>query len=541
MSGISIPRLLQEGAVLQRNKKIYIWGFCEAGTEITVSLCAHKVTVTSGEKNRFDAYLPPMEAGGPYELIISDEKESVTISNILIGDVFVMCGQSNMEFPMSRVRDTFPEEWNNLTYPNFRIFKIQENYVFEGPLEELETGSWVSIGPDMLDACPAIGYFLCQLLNEKTGVAVGVINASLGGSPIESWMSREMLSDYPQKLEEADFYKDEKHVRDALDNNNRINNEWRALLDERDQGVKGNWQNITDLSNLDKIDLPEFFDNTELNGHIGSVWLFREFDAGEELLGTDSVLWLGTLVDSDITYINGVEVGRTEYKYPPRRYKIDKNLLKKGRNILAIRLRIETGAGRVTPGKKLAIITGNVKRTMVGINEGITGEDYCIDLSGEWSYRIGAKMDRIEPVNFVNWKPTGLYNGMLYACTNYAIAAFIFYQGESNTDESLEYYDKMTCTQVNALRALWKDEKLPYIYTRLPNFVLNGYEKYEIVKNETWWNRLKEVQNRIEDELPYSYMAVTDGMGEDNDVHPQNKKAVAEEYARILLENKIVG
>lgn len=541
MSGIKVPRLLRDGAILQRGKAIHIWGFCDAGSEVSISICEQKIRTVADDTNRFDAYLEPMEAGGPYELIISDKEETVTIGDVLIGDVFVMSGQSNMEFPMSRVRDTFPEEWNGKTYEKLRIFKIRERYVFDGPLEELETGSWVSIGPDMLNECPAIGYFLCQQLYEKTGVPVGVINASLGGSPIEAWMSKEMLADYPLKLEEAEYYKDEEHIVDALKDNNRINDQWRGLLDERDPGVKENWQNITDLSGLEKIDLPEFFDNTVLDGFIGSVWLFKEFQAGDELLANDSVLWLGTLTDSDITYVNGVEVGRIEYKYPPRRYKIDKKLLKRGSNIIAVRLRVETGMGRVTPGKKLAVITGDVRRIMDGSKEEITGEDYSVDLSGQWSYRIGARMDRIEPVNFVNWKPTGLFNGMLHACTNHTIAAFIFYQGESNTDDSLEYYDKMTYTQAGMLRELWKDEKLPYVYTRLPNFVLNGYEKGEIIKNETWWNRLKEVQNRIKDELPYSYMAVTDGMGEDNDIHPQNKKAVAGEYVRILMDNHIVG
>lgn len=540
MSGIIIPRLLRDGAILQRNKKIHIWGFCDAGSRVTINICDQKVTAIADENNRFDAYLAPMEAGGPYNLLISDERENVTVSNVLIGDVFVMSGQSNMEFPMIRVKDTFPEEWNNETYPNLRIFKIKEKYVFNGPLEELETGDWVSINPDMLDECPAIGYFLCKILNEKTNVPVGVINASLGGSPIEAWMSDKMLIEYPAKLREADFYKDEKNITEALDNNNRINDSWRYILDEKDQGVKENWQNITDLSIYDKINLPAFFEETSLNGHVGSVWFFKEFEAGNELLNNDSFLWLGTLTDSDITYVNGVEVGRTEYKYPPRRYKISKNILKKGKNIIAIRLRIEKGMGRITPLKKLAIITGSVRRIMIEGNEQIEGADYSIDLAGEWTYRIGATMDKIEPVNFVNWKPTGLYNGMLYACTNHTVAAFIFYQGESNTDESLEYYDKMTCIQVNTLRKLWKDEKLPYIYTRLPNFLLNGYEKDEIIKNETWWNRLKEVQNKIKDEIPYSYMAITDGVGEDNDIHPQNKKSVAEEYAKILINNKIV-
>lgn len=537
MSGIIIPRLLKDGVTLQRNKKIHIWGFCDVGTKVTISICEQKATATADENNRFDAYLNPMEAGGPYELIISDENEKVTVSNVLIGDVFVMSGQSNMEFPMSRVKDTFPEEWNNVTYPDLRIFKIKEKYVFDGPLLELETGEWMPIDPDMLNECPAIGYFLCKLLNEKTNVPVGVINASLGGSPIESWMSEKMLKEYPLKLKEIEPYKDEKKIAEVLNNNNQINDSWRHHLDEKDPGVKENWQDIKDLSGFDKIILPAFFEETPLNGHIGSVWFFKEFEAGDELLNKDSVLWLGTLTDSDITYVNGVEVGRTEYRYPPRRYKIDRHILKKGSNTIAIRLRIETGMGRVTPGKKLAIITGDIRRVMDGVNEQVEGADYCIDLSGEWAYRIGATIDKIEPVNFVNWKPTGLYNGMLHCCTNHTVAAFIFYQGESNTDESLEYYDKMTCTQVNALRELWKDEKLPYIYTRLPNFLLNGYEKGEIIKNETWWNRLKEVQNRIKDELPYSYMAITDGMGEDNDIHPQNKKSIAEEYVKILIEN----
>ncbi len=535
-----MPRLLGNGVIFQREKEIHIWGFCDAKTEVLIKLGNNSTKAVADANNRFDAYLPAMKAGGPYNLEVSDSVTKYVSHDVLIGDVFVMCGQSNMEFPMSRVRDTFPEEWNQNTNTELRVFKIKERYEFSGELADHETGDWLCIGPDMINECPAIGYFMCKLLNEKTGVPVGVINASLGGSPIESWMSRQMLKEYPSKLELADKYYDVEYVKSVLENNARINDTWRNILDERDLGVKEQWQNITDLSSMDKINLPAFFEETSLNGHIGSVWFFKEFEADDDFLNSDSMLWLGTLTDSDVTFVNGIEVGRIEYKYPPRRYKVDKSLLKKGKNIVTVRLRIETGVGRVTPGKKLALFTGDVRREMVDNNEQIVGARKIIDLSGEWLYRIGASMDKIEPVDFVNWKPTGLYNGMLYPCTNMNVAAFIFYQGESNTDESLEYYDKMTVTQVETLRKLWKDETLPYIYTRLPNFELNGYEKGFINKNETEWKRLKKVQSGITDLIPYSYMADTDGMGEDNDVHPQNKKAVAAEYVRIIIENDIV-
>lgn len=537
---IRVSRFISNHMVIQRGKPIHIWGWADSGEKITVKLADIVGEAACNTNGRFDIYMESLPAGGPYELTIQSNTDKVVIEDVHMGDVYQLVGQSNIEFPMTRVRDTYPEEFTDCCNPMIRTFKIVENRRFGNSLEEPLTGEWIDVNAESIPTYSAIGYFMAKKLNSMNNVAIGLINTSLGGSRIESWMSEEMLDGCTKALEEAAYYSDPNVVRAALDNNDKITSEWYACVEESDPGCLDEWKNYSEFEKeWTPISIPTFFkDIPDLKGYIGTVWLSRYVDVDKSMLGKDATIWLGTMTDSDIVYVNGIEVGRTTYCYPPRRYRIPQGVLKEGRNIITIRLGIEKGQGRITDGKVLAIITGNVKRDTDGFVESVSGYDDCIDISGKWFYKKGACVERIEDVNFVSYKATALYNGMLAPCANYPIDGFVWYQGESNVGEYIDYKNLFE-RLVSGIRKNWKDENLNVYCINLPEFDGYLYEPSGFGERPKV-NALEMFQNMMEEcaEMHNVTLINAQGYGEINDLHPQRKKPLGDMLAEAILKNQ---
>lgn len=523
MKTLKLPRLISDGMILQQKKRVRIWGEDEPESVITVSFLGEKKVAEANKEGYWEIFLEGLEPGGAYEMHISDDKgNEKNITDILIGDVWMCSGQSNMELPMTRVRDKYPEEIRNCTNSCIRTFKITEHSDFHAPIKELLTGEWKEARQDTILDFSATAYFFAEQTYKMTGIPVGLINASLGGSRIESWMSREMLEGYDDFLALADRYSDDDFIEERVRINQRQAEEWHGRLESMDLGVKEGWeQGGIDTSDFKEIEIPCFFKDTELKGFIGSVWLRREFAVSEEFAKQEAKLWLGTIVDSDTVYINGVQVGHTDYQYPPRKYIVPVGTLKEGSNTITIRVKSETGHGRFTDGKIYAIFN----------------DEENIELSGTWKYRIGASCDMVPETDFVNWKPTGLYNGMMAPCHKYTIAGILWYQGEANTDKPEFYLDLMR-KMITGYRENWGDEKLPFLYVQLPNF---STETYDMDRDETFhdWPRLREAQRQAL-EMPDTGMVVAMDLGEDNDLHPLNKKGVGYRLA-MLATDRLYG
>ncbi|MBO4889963.1 MAG: hypothetical protein J5574_03120, partial [Lachnospiraceae bacterium] len=194
MSDIRFARVFGDYAVLQKDKEIRVWGWSAPGSKVKVSLAGSPVECTADDNGRFDALFPAMGAGGPYTLTATDESgNTVKSCNIMIGDVIVICGQSNMEFPMARVRETYPHEWDSPGDDLIRTFKVTENGLFGKSIPDVETGQWKSFAADTIDEYSAVGYFTAKHLRLKEDVAVGIVDLTLGGAPIEAFMSEESL------------------------------------------------------------------------------------------------------------------------------------------------------------------------------------------------------------------------------------------------------------------------------------------------------------------------------------------------------------
>ena len=515
MKSLTLPRLLSSGMILQKGKRIHIWGWDEPGSSIEITFGYESISIRSNKEGRFDGYLSPRAAGGPYTMEIADEAGNVTqIDDILIGTVWFVSGQSNIDIDMERCRDNYVNELSECKDDGIRFFQVSPNADYHDPINELLSGSWKKTELANIFSFSAAGYFFANQVRKQTGMPVGIIQASLGGSRITSWLSKKMLNGYTDLIAEAKKYADDKFLQSELTNNEILSSVWHDELDKKDKGIEEHWENDS-FENLDgTIELPCIFENSELKGFSGSVWLFRTFSVSKDMAGKCANLWLGTMVDSDTVFVNGKEVGQTAYQYPPRKYSIPAGTLLFGTNTIAIRLVVENGMGRVTPGKGYFIFN----------------EQGVIRLDGEWKYRIGTYMEQISPTNFVNWKATGLFNGTAFPCTNYPVEGMVWYQGESNTHEKYDYRDLLE-RYVYGYRELWGEE-LPFLLVQLPNFSIDNTDEEE-------WPDLREKQRSVLT-IPKTRMAVTIDIGEDNDLHPHEKKELGRRLA-LMAGNLAFG
>ncbi|MDF2987577.1 MAG: protein of unknown function acetylesterase [Eubacterium sp.] len=412
-----------------------------------------------------------------------------------------------MELPMERVKDQYPEEMINCLYPEIRHFNVTLKYDFNSPGEDLDEGFWESANPETIKRFSAVGYFFAKTLYEKYHIPVGFIKAAIGGSPIESWISEEALGPYQHIMEALIPFKDSEYVKKVLLCDGQIANEWYRRLDENDQGISGSgwtwYSDEVDTSKWSDIYLPDKFANVNLKNFNGVIWFRKEIDVSEDMLNRPAKLWLGRIVDSDKTYVNGQFVGEVTYQYPPRKYDIPPELLRKGRNTITVRVICKNGIGEFVADKPYKLFT----------------ENFSVELTGQWKYKVGAVCSPLPDTPFVYWQPTGLYNGLLAPLTRYTVKGALWYQGEANTSCPSEYHSLMK-TLVADWRKKWNQSRFPFLYVQLPN-----YGAPDKQPSESQWAELREAQLDSMT-IPDTAMVVSIDLGEWNDLHPLKKRDV---------------
>ncbi|WAM33743.1 sialate O-acetylesterase [Caldicellulosiruptor morganii] len=514
-----LPKLLSDGMVLQRNSNIKIWGWANAGETVEVNFLGKSYTARPSDEGSWEVILPPMDAGGPYCMEIKCAHHTTVIKDILIGDVWVCSGQSNMVLPMERVIDLYPEELEDCNIPFIRQFTVPDRYHFKGPLKDLEGGCWEVLGKETILKFSAVGYFFAKALYKKYKIPIGLIKACVGGTPIEAWMSKEIAVQFIENPEELEKLKDDSFIESVKKEEEAKIKAWFDYLENNDIGLKNTPFPFFDENYIPSgwkpVNIPATWKQMGLDSTIGAVWFRKEVNIPSRVAGKPAKLYLGTIVDSDFTYVNGVLVGSTSYRYPPRKYNIPAGLLKEGKNTIVVRVISNDGNGEFVKGKEYKLFT----------------EDYTQDLSGQWLCTVGARAKEPLPLQtFFQYKPTGLFNGMIAPLLNYSIKGIIWYQGESNTDNPEGYCEKL-CAFVKDLRERWKNN-FPFLYVQLANFM-----EPKPQPGDSNWARLREEQRRALLRLDNAGMAVAIDVGEWNDLHPSNKKAVGERLA--LLAQKI--
>lgn len=513
---VSLPRLISDGMVLQRDSKVKIWGWAEPSEKITINFNGKEYNTKTGKCGKWSITLSPMKAGGPFNMKINGNN-NIIIKDVLIGDVWVCSGQSNMETSMKRVSPLYESEIANSENNYIRYFTVPKKYNFNIPQKDLEYGDWEKINPENILGFSAVAYFFAKELYEKYNVPIGLINSSLGGSPIEAWISEESLKEFPEPYEQAQRFKDSTLISQIINSDKERIGTWYSELRKKDEGYKSPkeiWYNPTlDISDWDTMNIPGYWVNTKLGSVNGVVWFRKEINLPASMAGKHAKLLLGRIVDADSAFVNGVFVGTTGYQYPPRRYEIPSGLLKKGKNTLVVRVISNIGNGGFVLDKPYKLFAGSD----------------TIDLKGYWEYKLGAEMEPLESQTFIRWKPLGLFNAMISPLLNYRIKGVIWYQGESNAGEPLKYR-KLFPTLIKDWRKNWKQGDFPFLFVQLHNFMETKDEP-----TESDWALLREAQLKTLS-VPNTGMAVTIDVGEWNDIHPLNKKDVGRRLALAALK-----
>ena len=508
---VQLPRLISDGMVLQRDAEIKIWGWAAEGENISVRFIDSIYTTIADDKGNWHIVLPKLKAGGPYEMNVN-ASHSITINNIMIGDVWVCSGQSNMELNMQRVSPLYIDEIAASDNPDIRYFEVPDKYNFNCPQTDLTSGEWKKANPENVLRFSAVSYFFGKELNGKYKIPIGLINVALGGSPAEAWISEEGLKEFPEHYNEAQRFKDNTLIQQIQNEDRSRIQTWYNQLRQKDQGYKNAqkpWYSPEyHPSDWSTMSIPAYWADGHLGSVNGVVWFRKEISIPASMVGKPARLNLGRIVDADSTFVNGIFIGTTSYQYPPRRYTIPPDVLKAGNNLVVVRVINSSGRGGFVKDKPYEIVVDNE----------------TIDLKGDWQYQLGAKMDSLRGETFIRWKPLGLYNAMIAPLLDYQIKGVIWYQGESNAGRPVEYR-KLFPALIKDWRKNWNQGDFPFIFVQLPNFMEPKTEP-----SESNWALLREAQLKTLS-VPNTAMAVAIDIGEWNDIHPLNKKDVGRRLA----------
>ena len=526
---VKLPALISDGMVLQREQPIKVWGTADAGESVQVKFLKNATptgvkggklkvayTVTADANGRWTLTLPAMKPGGPYILQVND----IELKDILVGDVWLCSGQSNMELPVSRVTDMFRDEIAAYENTNIRQLKVPNIFNFHAPQADLpDYVAWKPLTQENVMNFSALAYFFAKAMYEKNSIPIGLINSSWGGTPVEAWISEEGLKEFPKYINEKRQYEDDAYLKSIKQTEGLNFYRWNTSLYRGDAGLHEttpwyaanyndkDWQTV-DLFSTD-------WGSNGLNPINGSHWFRKKVEVPQEWNGKEATLRLGCIVDADSVYVNGTFVGTVSYQYPPRIYTIPAGVLKAGKNTVTIRLISNNGYPHFVKEKPYKIICGNEE----------------VSLQGEWKYRLGASMPPAPGMMFFCYKPVCLYNAMIAPLQNYGIRGVLWYQGESNVDRRNEYAALLT-----ALIADWRNTfgnpELPFYIVELADFLSR-----DDVSGRQAWAEMRKEQAKVAETNRNPRLIRNSDLGEWNDIHPLDKKTLGQRAAESALEN----
>ena len=504
-----VSRLISDGMVMQREAEVPVWGWATPGETVTVTFNGQSHTAETDADSTWMITLPAMDAGGPYTLTIQHAGETIQVQDILIGDVWIASGQSNMEWVVADANDA-EAEIAAANHPAIRHFKVPQSWS-ETPEATLAGGAWEKADPQHVGDFTAVGYYFARALREQVDVPIGLINTSWGGSRIEPWMSAEVLGLGEGGLDQ--IFEEERAREEAIRERVRAR---LGTLPTEDQGLvngEARWA-APDLDDSDwfTIPVPSLWESAGFGGMDGVAWYRTTFELSEEEAQQGVTLGLGMIDDSDITWVNGVEVGRMDNAWNQARvYEAPASALQAGNNVLAVQVEDFQGGGG---------IAGPLDTVFLQVN----GEKRA--LPDEWRFMVGRVS--IASNGNKNQIPTLLWNKMVHPLLPFPIKGVIWYQGESNantTEEAIAYRDLFP-QMITGWRAAWKQADLPFLWAQLANYMAPDEEP----PSESGWATLRESQSATLT-LPHTGEAILIDIGEADDIHPRNKQDVGHRLA----------
>jgi sialate O-acetylesterase len=503
---IRLPRLISDGMILQGESPVTVWGWASPGEKISLDFDNKQYNTVTDKQGSWKIKLQPVAAGGPYEMTFTASNK-VVVKDVLFGDVWICSGQSNMEFMMERLVPLFESKLPGTDNPMIRMFKVPQNYNFKSAQTDFQAGEWQKSTPETTLKFSAVAWYFADELYRKYHVPIGLINASLGGSPAEAWISEDAIKEFPAYYAELQKFKNDSLITRIESQDKKRSDEWYKLLNAKDEGFKDTinpwYKGDVQSAGWMNMEIPGYWANGPLGAVNGVVWFRKVINVPASMTGKPARLILGCIVDADYAFINGVQVGTTGYMYPSRKYFVAPGILHEGKNNIILRVISNKGKGGFVAGKSYELVT----------------QDERLDIKGTWQYRLGAAMDPLEGQTFVRWKPSGLFNAMISPLLNYTIKGAVWYQGESNTSRYNEY-TKLLSTLISDWRSKWNQGEFPFLFVQLPN-----YMEAKAQPSESEWALFREAQMKALS-VPNTGMIVTYDIGEWNDIHPLNKKDV---------------
>ena len=552
---VQLPQIFQSGMVLQRGTAIPVWGQADPGEVVTISLNKKVCQATADASGHWRVNLPAMKAGGPYTLVVEGKDSGVqdavrntspiSLSDVWIGDVWLCTGQSNMETTLERVSPQYPDELDD-SNSMVRLFHVQYQTDTRQPSSDLRPTSWKPLNRENAWRFSSIGYFLGKQLQREKGVAQGIIENAWGGTPIEAWIAADTIArHFPVYSRQTMLYQNDDFVAAQQRAAGQAEQQWQRILNQSDPGMAGSSQSTVHGS---QSAMPVWasagFDDSqwvEVNQYnltakpspmagrrewIGSLWLRQHIRIDAQHAGKAARLLLGTLYDSDVTYINGVQVGNTGYQYPPRRYQVPEGLLREGDNVITVRFINKNGMPYFIHEKPYRLVFGN---------------DDILPLGEQWKIHEGLEMPRSigSGISLQN-QPSTLFNGMISPLAPFAVAGVVWYQGESNTGmRQAGEYAKMLRLLMANWREAFERPQMPFVIVQLANYMAPVMEP-----QNTGWSVVREAQRIVAKEDAHAELALAIDLGETVDIHPLRKKEVAQrialDFERLVYGKKVV-
>ena len=510
---IELPKILTDHAVVQRNAELPVRGRTTPATEVTIRFREKSYQTRSDAAGKFRQLIATGAAGGPFELSIATKKERRTLRNLMVGDVWLCGGQSNMEWTV-KDSEGADEAIAGASDTSIRHFKVPRSY---GPVPkyDLPGGAWAVNSPEALPDFTAVGYFFAQHVRAHHKVPIGLLNSTWGGSRIEPWMSETALGHtggaFLGEKVMADLERKRAEQRDRLVQ--RFGD-----LPASDPYWNGGRTRLTGpIRETDKwhdIKVPGLWEEQGIEGLDGIVYFKTTIDLPAEYADLPARLGLAKIDDSDWAFVNGTLVGQSEQAYARlREYEVPAGVLRPGRNQLTVRVEDTGGGGGIyADPEDLYLEVGDRRFPLAG-----TWKMRVATIDIAWSAGAGA-----------NQLPTIVFNEMIAPIQDFPIAGVLWYQGESNAgspQDATQYADQFK-TLIQSWRKEWNRPTLPFYWVQLANFMP---EQEQPVESD--WARLRQSQHAAL-ELPHTAEAVIIDIGEAGDIHPRNKHDVGDRLAR---------
>ena len=522
-----VSTLFGDNMVLQRGKADAIWGWADPGESVRVEIGDKAATGVAGPDRRWQVKLEPPAGSGPYTVRITGH-ETVELHNVLVGDVWLCGGQSNMGLPLRFTKDA-DEAIKAATYPEIRFFTVAGHPAYHHV--EVIDGKWQVVSPETASWVSAVAYYFARRVQKDVHVPIGLVVDAVGGTPAEAWTSEEALRplhDFDVPLAELDRLK----AANAPEYGNYVMH-W---YDQYDVGQKNKWAAADfDDSAWKTVPVPGGFAEPGVPDTPALVWFRKEITLpdplpkaavpagampGPPFARSGNVLSLGEIERMDTAYVNGNKVGGSAWVENPRRYFIRDGILKPGRNVIAVRvLKTKADGGFLSKPEELNLTLADGTK---------------IPLAGQWRAKVSVDANPPQPlpIAYENWPvmPSVLYEGMLEPIAPLAITGAIWYQGEQNSPRGYQYR-RILPAMIADWRALFGQGDFPFYIVSLPAFTKHS----DVPVNGDDWTELRESQAIAAATVPNSCLAVTIDTGEADNIHAKDKEPVGDRLARCAL------